>query len=553
MIKNGIEFEWPDDRLYDGIRQDATESVLRYRMVRNANWKNIGALTKDLGLRRINTDQPGSGSYDVRGGIDTVFNDDTQLLLAFIAESGATGVYSLDIATRSLGAKIATLANVVPDAVMFANKAILIDGTTLRSMTSGKVFATPGEATYSNPCRFGTVYANRLILAGNPNYPYNFFPSATRDETDWDPSLAVETTSVAGEEINCLGICGSFLIVGGSTYTRAYYLGTNSPRDWDWEEISGDVGPVNHRAFVHVPRAKGQAGRNYSFFWTRNGPMMLAQVGQSLPALYDLWRPIEMAVRGVDHQGFPALDRTAFDEVECTYVPEYREVRFTCRKLAAPAATQNDIILAVDIDSAIDFAMEQASYPKWRVRDNVNSAIASSTIFTARVDPATALPSLTGVEKAIVGKDGVLYQMDSPSKYTDDPAEALINFYVRRDGYDGHDDGIREHTKSPQRVYIRSNQTGNFTISVQILADGGRLSSRTDISLDEGLTIWSDNEDEGTWGDGSSWNEGEFSVKRGGLGAPGKKFDLEIFDDGNILDDFQINSLTLAGIIEDRR
>ena len=552
-IQNGIEFEWPDDRLHDGIRQDATESVLRYRLIRNANWKNIGALTKDLGIRQINTDQPGSGAYDCRAGLDAVFNNDTQILLGAIAKSGGTDLHSLDVSTRKLGSSIATLADTVPDMLMFADKVHIIDGTTLRTMTSGKVFATPGDGTYANPCSFGTVYANRLILAGNSTYPFNFFPSGVRDSATWDGSLAPTVTSVAGEEVKCLGVCGSFLIVGGRTYTRAYYLGTASPRDWDWEEVSSLTGPISHRSFVHVPRAKGLSGRNYSFFWSDNGPMMLAQVGQAIPALYDLWRPIEQSVRGVEHQSMPALDRSAFDEVEAVYVPEYNEVRFTCRKLSSPAATQNDIILCVDVETAIDFSMGEAGYPFWRIRDNPSVSIASSCTFLARMADNTALPSVTGVPKAIVGKDGIFYQMDSVNQYVDDPSGAVVPFYVRRDGFDGHGDGIRERTKSPRRIYIRSNQTGAFTITAQLVTDGGKIVTPTEISLDEGLALWSTDSVDGTWGDGTAWNAGEFSVKRGGLAGPGKKFDLELFDDGNILDDFQINSLTLAGIVEDRR
>ena len=103
---------------------------------------------------------------------------------------------------------------------MFANKLHVIDGVTLRTWT-GSAWATPGESSYSNPSKFGAVYANRLILAGNSTYPFTFFPSGIRDSGSWDAAWSVDVTGAHGEAITSVGTMGSFLIVGGRTFPRS--------------------------------------------------------------------------------------------------------------------------------------------------------------------------------------------------------------------------------------------------------------------------------------------------------------------------------------------
>jgi len=49
------------------------------------------------------------------------------------------------------------------------------------------------------------------------------------------------------------------------------------------------------------------------------------------------------------------------------------------------------------------------------------------------------------------------------------------------------------------------------------------------------------------------WNSGEFVTQRAGVGVLGKKFELEIYDEGVIEAPIQINSWTLMGYAEDRR
>jgi hypothetical protein len=547
---------WEEDQIYDGIRQDATESIRRYRIVRNFNFRNIGALTKDLGIRKIHQTAV-SSTYPARAALDCHFNNGTQKLVFIQGISGGSNIFVYNTTTNELGAAAApTIANVDhPDMLMFADKLYVIDGTTLRAMDSSETITTPGESDYSNPCRFGVVYGNRLILSGNSTYPFSFFSSGIRNAAEWDVDLSVDVTGLHGDAIECLGVCGPYMIVGGPKFTRAYYLGTASPGDWDWDELSHDVGPINHASYKAVSRN----GEVYGFFWSEEGPMVLHQSGEGLPRLFPLWKPIDKMVRGVAHQGMPALTVAKYSKITTEYVHEYNEVRFACVETTTgnpqySTGSEPNALMCVDLDSVTDYVRNPSgSWPKWRLRDNVSSDLQCERIFVCRIDPATGFPSLTGQNRLMCAASGQIYEMDARDTYTDAPNGASILAHLRKDGYDGLPDGVREHTKSVRRWHVRTNQSGDYSLYARLYTDGGQQSSETSVPLGEGLSLWGSDLADGAWGDGSIWNEGEFVVKRGGFSGVGKKFDLEIYDSGNVVEELQINSWSLSGMLEDRR
>jgi len=555
LIDRDGQFTWEETNVFDGIRQDVSESLRKYRSVQNAHFANRGALTKDLGVKPLHASRIAASDKNVTAALDCHFNNATQILVAVNEGSSNADAYTFDTTTRAWTAQSVSIANSVrPSMVMFADQLHIADGTTLRRMNASKSWSTPGESTYSDPCKFGTVYANRLILSGNATYPYSFFPSGVRDGGTWDATLAVDVTGAQGERITALGTLGTFLIVGGETFTRAYYLGTASPRDWDGDVLSSRIGPVHHSSYVEVPAAGGNASSNFGFFWSREGPMMLAQVGSGLPVMKSLADPIRKAVRGTSYEGLDGLAVESYADVTAAYVPEYDEIRFSLIKKDNYSATARaDVIYCLSVASAIAFAGNPAeAHPIWRIRDNTNQPLPCSTLFTARLHPDTHLPSVDGTVRSLSAQDGFIYEMDAVGQYVDniEGTDYSIPFYVRRDNYDGLDDGVRSNTKSLRTGWFRTTMVGAFNLYTRALVDGGAREATSTISLDAGLSTWGDGS---SWNDGSEWNNSEFVNARSGLGVLGKKFDIELYDNGNIEGDFQINSWSLLGYVEDRR
>ena len=559
MIERDGQFTWEEDAVFDGIRQDASESVRRYRVLRNGHLFNRGAVTKDKGVKHIAASRIGSDSLDTLAGFDAHFNDGTQKLC--IVQEGASNadLYFFNTSDSTWTAQSRTIANDKRvNLLMFANKLHVIDGTTLQTWT-GSAWATPGDSTYSNPCSIGCVYANRLILAGNANFPFTFFPSGIRDSGTWDAALSVDVTGAHGEKITSIGTLGSFLIVGGRTFTRSFYLGTASPYDWDNDHISTLIGPSCQSSFVSIPAVQGQTGRNVAFFWSTDGPMMLYQKDNGLPTLLDLSSPLAKASRGIEYQGLPAMAIDRFNDVVGTYVPEFDEVRFAVTKKTTfstlGASSQNDMLLCLSLTSALGFAMGKAEYPYWRIRDNESKDLPVSTIFSARIHPDSNAPNTAGVLRCLSAKNGWVYEMDSVAQDDDsiEGTEYGIPFYIRRDGYDGMEDRIRQNEKSLRSAYFRATLVGDSKLYARAIADGGARFSEVEVDLSGDLAKWGSESSTGTWGNGLLWNAGEFVNQRGLMGTLGRKFDLEIYDNGNIKGDFQVNSWSLLGYVEDRR
>jgi hypothetical protein len=311
------------------------------------------------------------------------------------------------------------------------------------------------------------------------------------------------------------------------------------------------VGPINFQSWVTVTRKKGRPGEHFALFWSEEGPMLLVQVGTSPPSLMSLSQPLLHMLRGTAYQGALGLSVSRFDKVEAEWVSDMNEVRFA---VSADGGTKHTLLLCVDMDSVVAFAADpENNYPYWRIRDNeAMTSFPVSTLFIMRVDPTTGLPSVTGQPRCFCAQDGSVYEMDALDSCKDEDLYP-ISFLARRDGYDGYEDGIREHEKSAQKIFLRATQHGDYNIYARLTADGGRMSSETSITLNQGLTLWTDDPGIGQWGDGGKWNTGEFVTDQGGFGCLGQKFDLELYDNGEIEAPVAINSWTLLGQLEDRR
>lgn len=551
MISRGGHFTWPEDNILGGIRQDVSESVPRYRNLQNVHVSILGALTKDKGIKLLTSGTVSTG--DTVAGLDAQFNNGTQALYMFQDEGANVKAYKYNSGSwavlQSGGSDVAFAGTNRPQALMFADKMHVFDSHTIRTVDHSGTVATPGSSDV-NTSKFGVVYANRLIAFGNASYPSYFYPSGVRDSSDWDADLAVRITNTYGEEIKGAGVLGPFLIVGGRTFTRAYYLGTASPRDWDHDNISDQIGPINFQSFVVASRGRGNSLQNYGFFWSEEGPMMVVQSGNAMPSLLPLYDPIRNLVRGIDYQGLDGLATDYFANVEGVWVPEYNEVRFA---VSGKGKTENSMLLCLNLDSAIAFSQGQENaYPMWRIRNNENlnsNVFPCTTLFSCQVS-SSGVPSTTGQRRAFCARDGKVYEMDADSTSKDETS-TLIPMYVYRDGYDGYRDGVRENTKSLRQINIRATQEGNFTLKARCIGDGGV--STTDIDIARGLNLWTDDASVGRWGDGGTWNSGEFITQRAGIGVLGKKFELELYDEGAVEAPVQINSWTLMGYTEDRR
>tara|TARA_R110002073_G_scaffold141383_7_gene292501 strand:- start:1301 stop:2953 length:1653 start_codon:yes stop_codon:yes gene_type:complete len=550
MMSRGGHFTWSEDNILGGIRQDVSESISRYRNLQNVHVSILGALTKDKGIKALTAGVVASG--DTVCGVDAQFNNGTQALYVFQDQGSATKAYKYNSGSwavlQSGGSDVSFNGTVRPSALMFADKMHVFDGHTLRAVDHSGTVTTPGSSDI-NTSKFGVVYANRLMAFGNASFPSYFYPSDVRDSSVWNADYAIRITNTYGEEIKGAGVLGPFLIVGGRTFTRAYYLGTASPYDWDHDSISDQIGPINFQSFVVASRGTGNGLQNYGFFWSEEGPMMVVQSGNSMPSLVPLHEPIRNLVRGIDYQGLDGLAPEYFSNVEGVWVPEYNEVRFA---VTGKGKTENSMLLCLNLDSAIAHSQgAEGAYPMWRIRNNYNlnsNVFPSTTLFSVQVN-SSGVPNTSGQRRAFCGRDGLVYEMDAEVTSKDDGT--LMPMYIYRDGYDGHRDGIRENTKSLRQLNLRATQEGNFTLKARCAGDGGV--STTEIDIARGLNLWTSDDTTGRWGDGGRWNSGEFVTQRAGVGVLGKKFELEIYDEGAIEAPIQINSWTLMGYAEDRR
>jgi len=239
-----------------GIRQSVGNVEPHVSMLRNLNWHTEGSLTKDKGIRKLTSGRIASSSNRIYSCFEARFTGGTQEILAF-RDTGAAGVVhklTASLGGWTFGTALGTsLARTKPCVLMFANQVVVLDGVAGYTYSAGgaTLTSTISDSPFST-CTFGVVYANRLILFGDPGTPYHFYPSGVRDATDFDAAQAYYVMGVHGERILGAGTCGPFLLVGGEEFTRAFYLGTASAMDWDWDSLSEQTGPINWQSFVEV-------------------------------------------------------------------------------------------------------------------------------------------------------------------------------------------------------------------------------------------------------------------------------------------------------------
>jgi len=574
VIDREGQFVWEEENFIGGIRQDVSESTKRYRNLQNVHLFNEGALTKDRGIRPLSSAAINSASYsagkDVLGGFDAQFSDGTQKLVVIQEKEGVSNaemyVYNTSNNTFDTPQNRTISENTRPTLLMFADKLHLINGNGLQHSTSALdgsgSWTAAGDSTFADPCTIGTVYASRLILSGNTNYKNTVFYSDVLNSstTSWDGAHSITITNISGDAVSCLGTIGSNLIIGGRSFIRSYYLGTGGATDWDYDEVSTIIGPTSHHSFVSIPSTHGKVGLNLAMFWTAEGPMMLMQQGQGSPQLINIASPIIRAVRGEDFQGVGGLDVDSYGDVQGVYVPEYDEVRFAVRTndYANNSGTQHDVLYCCNITSAINYAQGAGGiYPYWRIRSNKASnslRLPVNTLITARIHPTTHLPNSNGVIRCLCAQDGHVYEMDATSQFKDEikGTDYNIRMVARRDGYDGLDDGVRNNVKSLRSIYSRNTRSGIYNLKIRVVADGGANEANADVDLSggTGFGYWGDGRE---WGDGTVWNSGDFINSRAQFGISGRKFDIELYDNGEIASTFQTNSFSMIGYVEDRR
>ena len=128
MIDRDGQFTWEETNVFDGIRQDVSESLRKYRSVQNAHFANRGALTKDLGVKPLHASRIGAAAKDVTAVLDCHFNNATQILVAVNEGSSNADAYTFDTTTRAWTAQSVSIANSVrPSMVMFADQLHLVD------------------------------------------------------------------------------------------------------------------------------------------------------------------------------------------------------------------------------------------------------------------------------------------------------------------------------------------------------------------------------------------------------------------------------------------
>lgn len=560
MIEPNGYFTWEQSELQNGVRQDLAQSKPHYSLLRNIRPGEASALWKDKGLRRLSSQLIGNGSQDTRAGFDCHFDDATQILVIMqYAGSSTMKAYTFNPSARTWTQQSPTFAQQRPTMFMFTNKLIILDGTTLNQMAVGKSWTTPGN-TYQNACDLGIVYAGRAVLSGNSAEPYTFWPSNVRNITTTDVKqlqLSVDIAATGGDVITCLGLVGSYAIVGGRTFTRSYYLGTGGEKDWDYDVLSSEVGPISS-AFCEVSRGKGNQASQFGFFISEEGPMMIARFGKNPPTLVGLHDSLEYAFRGEDYREFPGISVANFASAEIEYFPDTKEVVFAMMKQSTAGRTtpRNDIALCLNMASAAAHAIEPRIRPAWRIRDNSNMTFFPITcLFQVQV-ASTGLPSTTGRKRLFCAQDGYIYEFEAPNTYKD-LATYDIPFYLTRSSLDGSEDDIRGHEKSVESARIHCSMAGNYDIFMKVQADGGKgaqTPSIDTINLATGVSLWSSDSADGTWGDGTTlWNAASFADQKAGFNQVGRQFDVSIYDEGNVNARFGLDFFDVSGMLEDRR
>ena len=273
------EFSWVEYTPQSGIRQDVPEFVPHYSKLVNLRWDSLG-WRRDWGsswraaVTTITTER-------CTNALHAHFTGGGNTLLVAVLAGTTTSLYTFEGATildedsadlldeiddpliegDGWTKNARTLAGTTyPDLLMFADEMMIMNGSEMLRLNSSDTITTATTAPLGS---FGTVHANRLVVAGVSNAKHIFYPSGVRDPSAFTLANGVVVTTTRGEELRNLGSLGKLMIAQTDAATIAYLLSSNNPRDWDRRDVSSLVGCVGHRAYIEVDRGRGQcrAGR----------------------------------------------------------------------------------------------------------------------------------------------------------------------------------------------------------------------------------------------------------------------------------------------------
>ncbi len=168
MIDRDGQFTWDEDNVFDGIRQDVSESVRKYRIVRNCHFANRGALTKDRGVKPLHASRIGSTGENTTGLLDCHFNNGTQILVAVNEGASNADAYTFDNTSRAWTAQSVSIANAVrPMMVMFADQLLQSISTVAcdHSRRQMPLLAVSAHSPCGSPERTGQIPLSSLECA----------------------------------------------------------------------------------------------------------------------------------------------------------------------------------------------------------------------------------------------------------------------------------------------------------------------------------------------------------------------------------------------------
>ena len=535
------EWQIEDRNLVGGWRQDLSFSDLRYTAFRNVHVFRRRAVTKRQGYTKLNS-TPISGSPDILGGLDAHFADTagTQKVIAV----GGTDAYVFDNATRAFTAQsVGLTADKEAQMLMFADFAILANGAQFKKMdkdtTWTNVGGSPGLA------KFLAVHNNRLISAGITGKEHLFEFSAVYDpETRDTTNDYVLVTVPLGEVCTGLGSFGDDLIYFTRHNTILQWQNPNNKGDWDRIDVSNQIGNISAKSYTEISHLPFPL----AVFWSEEGPYVIYRLGEGKPILRSLWEFVQDAMRGkTTNPNAPGFKEDRFENIVSSYQPKLQEVRFA---LSLVGAADNNAMLCIDLQSLLGFISGNKEAPDLSLKDNDQTGIyPCDQLMPIRTDSSTLLPSSTGVDHLYGMRDGYLYRLDEGF---DDDGES-IHYFTRKSGYSGAEEGIGEHEKVVTNVRVSGTQNTDYSMEVQVSADGKQAGGSATFDLDANLGKWADG---GVWTTDSSigsWNGATVASARADVGGRGKVFEISMYDQGALDREFEMDRIVLEGQFYERQ
>jgi hypothetical protein len=533
------EWQIEDRDLAGGWRQDMSFSDLRYTAFRNVHVFRRRAISKRNGYKALNTTEI-TGAPDMLGGLDAHFADGTQKVLAV----AGTDAYLFNNTTLVFTAQSLSLAaSAQAEMLMFSDYAILANGTQFKKMNASgtwtNVGGSPGVPKYL------AVHNNRLISAGITGKAHLFEYSAVRDPDTRDTTNDYVLVTVPLGEV-CTGInsFGDDLIYFTRHNTILQWQNPNNKSDWDRLDVSNQIGCVAPKSYAEVSHLPFPM----AVFWSEEGPYVIYRLGNEKPVIRSLWEFVQEAIRGETiNPNAPGFSEGRFEDIVTSYQPKIQEVRFG---LSLIGAGDNNALLCFDLQSLVAFIAGNKEAPDISLKDNGQTSIyPCDQLMPIRTDSSTLLPSTIGVNHLYGMRDGYLYRLDEG--FTDN-GEAIY-YYTRRSGYSGAEEGIGELEKVVTNVRVSGTQNTDYSMEVQVSADGDQAIGSGTFDLDARLGKWGDG---GVWtSDPSlgSWNGAVVASSRADLGVRGKVFEVSMYDQGAINKKFEMDRIVLEGQLYERQ